>query len=185
MSSFKFIQKLWGLNSKILDEIKKNHDHDSDQEIEKYTNKFLKKVTENLESFSYNKIIANLYEVYSFLNKQINSKYKKNTLIDNYKKILISMMPVIPHLSSECLNLINVKDINWPKYDKNLVKEQIANIVVQINGKKRGLVETKIDISEKDLLNIINNDEKILKYVDGKEIKKKIYIKNKLINIIL
>ncbi len=185
VSSYKFIQKLWSLNSKILDEIKKNHDDDADQEIEKYTNKFLKKVTENLESFSYNKIIANLYEVYSFLNKQINSKYKKTTLINNYKKILISMMPVIPHLSSECLNLINIKDINWPKYDNNLIREQIANIVVQINGKKRGLLKTEIDISENDLLNIINNDEKISKYVDGKEIKKKIYIKNKLINIIL
>ena len=185
VSSFKFIQKLWTLNAKILDEIARNHDHDSDQEIEKYTNKFLKKVTENLESFSYNKIIANLYEVYSFLTKQINSKYKKTTLINNYKKILISMMPVIPHLSSECLNLINVQDINWPKYDKNLVKEQIANIVVQINGKKRGLVKTEIDISENDLLNIINSDEKMLKYIDGKEIKKNIYIKNKLINIIL
>ena len=185
VSSFKFIQKLWSLNAKILDEIKKNHDHDTDQEIEKYTNKFLKKVTENLESFSYNKIIANLYEVYSFLTKQINLKYKKTTLINNYKKILISMMPVIPHLSSECLSLINVKDIDWPKYDKNLIKEHIANIVVQINGKKRGLIKTEIDISENDLLDIINNDEKIFKYVDGKEIKKKIYIKNKLINIIL
>ena len=185
VSSFKFIQKLWSLNAKILDEIKKNHDHDTDQEIERYTNKFLKKVTENLESFSYNKIIANLYEVYSFLTKQINLKYKKTTLINNYKKILISMMPVIPHLSSECLSLINVKDIDWPKYDKNLIKEHIANIVVQINGKKRGLIKTEIDISENDLLDIINNDEKIFKYVDGKEIKKKIYIKNKLINIIL
>ena len=185
VSSYKFIQKLWGLNSKILDEINKNHDHDTDQEFEKYTNKFLKKVTENLESFSYNKIIANLYEVYSFLAKQINLKYKKTTLVNNYKKILISMMPVIPHLSSECLNLINVKDINWPKYDENLIKEQNANIVVQINGKKRGLIKTKVDMSENDLLNIINNDEKIFKYVNGKEIKKKIYIKNKLINIIL
>tara|TARA_A100001035_G_scaffold163161_1_gene129084 strand:- start:1643 stop:4177 length:2535 start_codon:yes stop_codon:yes gene_type:complete len=185
VSSYKFIQKLWVLNTKILDEIKKDHDHDTDQEIEKYTNKFLKKVTENLESFSYNKIIANLYEVYSFLNKQINSKYKKTTLINNYKKILISMMPVIPHLSSECLNLMNVKDINWPEYDKNLIRDHIANIVVQINGKKRGLIKTETDISENDLLNIINKDEKISKYVDGKEIKKKIYIKNKLINIIL
>ena len=185
VSSYKFIQKLWNLNTKILQEIKKDHKHDTDQEIEKYTNKFLKKVTENLENFSYNKIIANLYEVYSFLIKQINSKYTKITLVNNYKKILISMMPVIPHLSSECLNLIETKDINWPKYDENLLKEQTANIVIQINGKKRGLLKTKIDISENDLLNIINKDEKIFKYLDNKEIKKKIYIKNKLINIIL
>ena len=64
-SSFKFIQKLWNLNSKILEEIKKNHTEDTDENFEKYTNKYLKMITKNLENFSYNKIIANLYEMYS------------------------------------------------------------------------------------------------------------------------
>ena len=135
-SSFKFIQKLWNLNKKILDEIKKNHERDSDLELEKYTNKFLKKVTDNLENFSYNKIVANLHEVYSFLIKQINLNYTKNTLIKNYEKILITMMPIIPHFSSECLNLINSNTIKWPAYDKNKIQEEVINIVVQINGKK-------------------------------------------------
>ncbi|MDC0901758.1 leucine--tRNA ligase, partial [Candidatus Pelagibacter sp.] len=94
VSSFKFIQKLWNLNSKIFEEIKKNHEKDNDNEIEKYTNKFLKKITDNLENFSYNKIIANLHEMYSFLSKQINKNYKKNTLVENYQKILIAMTPV-------------------------------------------------------------------------------------------
>ena len=54
---------------------------DNDDEIIKYTNKYLKKVHDNLESFSYNKIIANLYEMYSFLNKQIEKKlYKTYTI---------------------------------------------------------------------------------------------------------
>ena len=95
-----------------MDEIKKDHEKDSDLELEKYTNKFLKKVTDNLENFSYNKIVANLHEVYSFLIKQINVNYTKNTLIKNYEKILITMMPVIPHFSSECLNLINSNTIS-------------------------------------------------------------------------
>ena len=95
------------------------------------------------------------------------------------------MMPVVPHLSSECLNLINAKKISWPEIDENLIKEEIINIVVQINGKKRGLVKTKPDIIESELLNIINKDEQLLKYFNNKQIKKKIYIKNKLINIIL
>jgi leucyl-tRNA synthetase len=64
VSSFKFIQKLWKLNEKIINEINKNHNKDKDEEITKYTNKYLKKVYDNLESFSYNKIIANLYEMY-------------------------------------------------------------------------------------------------------------------------
>ena len=56
---------------------------------------------------------------------------------------------------------------------------------MQINGKKRGLVQTKIDTSENDIFDIINNDEKIFKYLEKKIIKRKIFIKNKLINIII
>ena len=163
----------------------KRHEKDSDLELEKYTNKFLKKVTDNLENFSYNKIVANLHEVYSFLIKQINVNYTKNTLIKNYEKILITMMPVIPHFSSECLNLINSKTIKWPAYDKNKIQEEIINIVIQINGKKRGLIKTTPDISENDLFNIINKDEKLIKYLDKQIIKKKIFIKDKIINIII
>ena len=110
-SSFKFIQKLWNLNTKIIYEIKKDHQNDTDKEIEKYTNNFIKKITNNLEDFSYNKIIANLYEMYSFLYRQIDKKYKKKTLVENYHKILITMKPIVPHLSSECLEILNLKDI--------------------------------------------------------------------------
>ena len=70
-----------------------------DCELEKETNKFLKKITDNLESFSYNKIVANLYEIYSFLIKEIKKEYKKDTLKKNYEKILTAIMPVIPHFS--------------------------------------------------------------------------------------
>ena len=77
-SSFKFIQKLWNLNSKILEECEKNHKNDTDDQVKKYTNKFIKSFTENLESFSYNKLIANLHEMYSFLNKEIQKQYKKD-----------------------------------------------------------------------------------------------------------
>ncbi len=184
-SAFKFVQKLWNLNSKINDEIKKDHKEDTNDEILKYTNKFIKKVTENLENFSYNKIIANLYEMYSFLIKQINQNYKKETLIENYTKILIAMQPIIPHFSNECLETLQVKDINWPKFDEDVLKENKTKLVIQVNGKKRGLLETKINISEEELIQIIKKDEKIIKHLGNSEIKRKIYIKNKLLNIII
>jgi leucyl-tRNA synthetase len=184
-SSFKFIQKLWNLNLKILDEIKKKHQNDSDGELEKYTNKFLKQITKNLEEFSYNKIIANLHEMYSFITKQINKPYSEKTLTENYKKILISMNPIIPHFSSECLEMINVKKTYWPSYDEKLLEEDFINIVVQINGKKRGLIKTEKDISEINVLKNIEKEKNIMKFLSEKEIKKKIFIKNKLINIII
>ena len=185
VSSFKFIQKLWKLNEKVVDEMNKNHNADYDNEILKYTNKYLKRVHDNLESFSYNKIIANLYEMYSFLNKQIEKAYTKNTLIENYQKILITMTPILPHFANECLNIIKAKNFKWPKYDISMLTEDNINIVIQINGKKRGLIQTIPNITEEKLLEIIKNDEKIMKYFDQKKIKKKIYVKDKLLNIII
>ncbi len=184
-SSFKFIQKLWTLNSKIIDKIEENHPEDADDEISKYTNKFLKKVTDNLESFSYNKIVANLHEIHAFLSNQIKKNYRKDTLIENYQKILITMQPIIPHFSSECLELIDIFDMKWPKYDEKMIKEEKINFVIQVNGKKRSLMEIEPDLSEEELFEIIKNDEKIIKYIQDTEIKKKIYIKNKLMNIIV
>ena len=70
------------------------------------TNKFIDKVSRNLNTFSYNIIIANLHEMYTFLIKEINKDYSKSDLIKNYEKILIVVMPVIPHFSNECLKVI-------------------------------------------------------------------------------
>ncbi len=185
ISSYKFIQKLWILNLKILEQIKKNHSNDIDNELDKETNKFLKKITDNLENFSYNKIVANLYEIYGFLSKKIGNRYSGRTLISNYKKILIAIMPIIPHFSNECLKLLNSKDIKWPSYDVSFLKQEHINIVIQINGKKRGLLKLMPNTTEDELFEIIRNDQSIKKYLDNQIIKRKIFIKDKLFNIII
>ncbi|MEL0246918.1 MAG: leucine--tRNA ligase [Alphaproteobacteria bacterium] len=184
-SSLKFIQKLWNLNEKMMEEINKNHKEDTDEELIKYTNKFLKKITENLENFSYNKIVANLHEMYSQLTKLINKSYKKETLKENYQKILVSMQPILPHFSNECLELINIKNFKWPDYDDKLTKEDKINLVIQINGKKRGLILLDLDKTEEEILEITKKDNQIVKYLQDNQIKKSIYIKNKLLNIII
>ena len=184
VSSFKFIQKLWNLNLKITEKINNNYYEDTDGEIKKYTNRFLKKITDNLEKFNYNKIVANLHEMYSFLYKQTNRNYKKETLLENYEKILVAITPIIPHFSNECLQLLNSKKNDWPKYDENELKENTVKFVIQINGKKRGLIEANRDLSEEKLFKIINNDKTLSKYLIEKEIKRKIFIKDKLMNII-
>ena len=185
-ASYKFIQKLWNLNSKILEEIEKDHPKDNSLELTKFTNKFIKKITHNLEFFSYNIIIANLHEMYSFLIKEINKGFKKETISENYKKILITINPIIPHLSSECLKIIGQNsEIIWPNYDEKQLKEDSIFVVIQINGKKRGLITAKPNLTEEELMQLIDKDEKISKNLLGFNIKKKIYIKDKLINIII
>ena len=185
-ASYKFIQKLWNMNTKIVEEINKNHPHNSNNKLIKFTHKFIKKMKTNLNNFSYNIIVANLHEMQNFLIKEIEKGYSQKIIKENYEKILITMMPVIPHFSSECLEMIN-KDakIVWPEYDEEQTKEDINLIVVQINGKKRSLIEVKQGVSEEVLDKLILADEKITKYLENKRIKKKIYIKDKLINIII
>jgi leucyl-tRNA synthetase len=187
IASFKFIQKLWSLNEKVLGEINKNHKRDNSDELIKFTNRFIKKISNNLENFNYNIIIANLHEMHTYLSKEVAKGYQKKTILENYKKILITMMPILPHLSSECIESIKAKNdkLYWPIYDEKQIKESSINIVIQINGKKRGLINTKLDLEEVDLFILVKKDQSIYKYISGKEIKKKIYIKNKLMNIII
>ena len=158
-STHKFIQKLWNLNLKIQEEIKKNHKKTENDKITKYTNQFIKKVTQNLNTFSYNIIVASLYEMYSFLYKEINSIYSKQLLIENYRKILTILIPVLPHFAYECLNSINeIKNIQWPIYDEKLLIEEYVNIVVQVNGKKRGLIKLKRGTKEDEILKEMYQD---------------------------
>ena len=185
-SSYRFIQKLWSLHEKILEKINDNLKDSKSDSLNKLTNKFIDKVSRNLNTFSYNIIIANLHEMYTFLIKEINKDYSKSDLIKNYEKILIVVMPVIPHFSNECLKVISPsKIVNWPTVEERYLVDKEVNIVVQINGKKRQIIKTTKDIPEDNLMGIINNDALLIKYLNNSTIKKKIYVPNRLINIII
>jgi len=186
MASFKFVQKLWTLNSKVLDKIKnKREGIDKGDELIKFTNQLIHKVTQNLEKFHYNVIVANLYEMYNFVNKEIDKPIEKEVLIENYRKILILMNPFIPHFSNECLSSIGQNQKNWPIVSKVDLIEEDINFVVQINGKKRSILTVKRDTIEKRILETIKQNPEIEKFFKGQEIKKVVFVPNRLINIIL
>ena len=188
-SSFKFLQKLWVLNQKIIEEINREHPQNSSNDLEKITNRFILNVQNNIETFSYNKIIANFHETYSLLNNLIKNKIDKITWTDNYKKILITMSPVIPHFANECLSKLEINNRTeenyWPKINKNILIENKVNFVIQINGKKRDVYHIDKDTSEKELIEKINDDQKLKKFIENKSIKNTIFIPNKLVNIIV
>ena len=185
LASFKFVQKLWTLNSKILEKIKDNNQNDEGKNLTKFTNQLINKITQNLEKFHYNVIVANFYEMYNFLIKETDKPIKKEILIENYKKILILMNPFIPHFSNECLNTINEDQIKWPKVSKGDLIEENINFVVQINGKKRAILKVKRDMLEKEILETIKLNQEIEKFINNQKIKKSIFVPNRLINIII
>tara|TARA_B100000614_G_C14181180_1_gene341364 strand:- start:108 stop:551 length:444 start_codon:yes stop_codon:yes gene_type:complete len=144
------------------------------------------KITKNLESFHYNVIIANLHEIYNFLSKNLNNINDKENFLKNYEKILKIISPIIPHFTNECLDELKIKEKNkWPTVDKKFLIKESHDIVIQINGKKRDLMNFPKEIKEKDLLIEIKKNEKLKKFLETKKIKKSIYIKNKLINLII
>ena len=186
LASFKFIQKLWILHTKILKKIEVNEKSDEEGNLSKFTNKLIHKVTQNLEKFHYNVIVANLYEMYNFLIKEIEKPLARKNLIENYEKILLLMLPFIPHLANECLYAIKKKDFKWPVVTgEQLIEDEIV-FVVQINGKKRALLNVKRDIDEKTLLKKIKTDcKEVEKFLENQKINKIIFVSNRLINIIL
>ena len=185
-SSHKFIQKIWVLHVEIMKQIKENYSDKIEDKLTQYTNRFIKNISHNLENFSYNIIVANMHEMYSFLSKEIKKKYTQETLIDNYKKILATLIPIIPHFAYEALDAIEQNnEVFWPTYDESLLVEKVITFVIQINGKKRGLIQANRDTTETELLKDIMNNLQINKYLENKDIKKKIFIKNKLMNIII
>ena len=98
------------------------------------------------------------------------------------------MSPVIPHFASECLANLNTKiieEIKWPNINQSILEEDKINFVIQINGKKRGILNLNKNIEKSYILKKINDDEKLQNFIKNKEIKNTIFIPNKLINIIV
>ena len=185
ISSYKFIQKFWLLNEEIL-EVTKNNLIEHNDEIEIFTNQIINKINQALEKFRYNVIIASYHEIYSFFKKTIEHKRNYKNLKNNYEKIILTMLPVVPHLASECLEKLEYEnEIKWPSVEKKYLQDEFSEIVIQVNGKKRGVISIKKDTNEEEIIDQINKKKIIEKYLyDGKAIKT-IYVKNRLINYIV
>ena len=96
------------------------------------------------------------------------------------------MMPLVPHFASECLEDLKINSkIEWPIADKKILMSEKIDMVIQVNGKKRSIINCKKEISEDSLIKLIKNDKKIDKFIKNKKIVRNIFIKNRLINLII
>ena len=184
-ASFRFLQKFWALNEKILE----NQDKFSlfDEDLEKFNNQIIQKFEKDLDRFGFNVVIASIHKIYTFYNKHINKKDWGTNFYKNYINILNVINPIIPHFSNECLKKLDQKidEIKWPAIDKRYLREENFNIVIQINGKKRKVFSMSEAIDKETLTENIKKDPQMKKYIDNKQIIKTIYVENKLINFII
>jgi len=185
VSSYKFIQKFWVLNEQIV-EITKSKIDSNNEELEFFTNRIINKINQALEKFRYNIIIATYHEIYTFYKKIAENNKNFKNLKNNFEKILLIMMPVIPHIVNECLYKLDCnKNVQWPEINQKYMKDENVEIVIQVNGKKRNTILVDKDIDENKIINQINSKKLIEKYMNSGKLLKTIYVKNRLINYII
>ncbi len=185
ISSYKFIQKFSLLNEQMLKIIKIKSEKQS-EELEIFTNQSINKINQALKKFRYNVIIATYHEIYSYYKKIVENGKNFKNLKDNFQKIILVMIPVIPHLANECLEKLNYsKNIYWPKVEQKYLQTETNTIVIQVNGKKRSIISVEKDIQEDEIINQIKIKQLIDKYLINGKIIKTIYVKNRLINYIV
>ena len=189
--SYKFIQKIWTISEMILsiDDNYKLNDNDR-KECEKIINKLIKEITYNIENFHFNVAVAKFYEFSNQISKMLHEKKANKELFQSiFQNFLILIYPFTPHIASECWEKNyanqNIHKSNWPKFDPNLIKEETINIVIQVNGKKRALLETAPDQEEDQIFKQSFEIDNVKKLITDKTIVKKIYVKNKLVNIVI
>ena len=187
-SANKFLHKVWNLNHSIINksvQIKKDN-FQIEKEFDDKINNYVLKINNLINKFQFNVVIANFYEIYRIFNFYIEKDIKKEILLENLKKIMLMLVPFVPHLANECLQNLNAKSSHkWPE----ILQKEIANLkiklVIQVNGKTRDVIEIDRDMEEKKVINLIRKKDKIKNFLKGKEIVKHIYIKNKLINLVV
>ena len=186
LSDYKFVQKFWVLHQKIKEIIKNDENTKVDHDLRKFTNQLIHKLNQNINNFSYNVIIANMHETYNFLLKHLNKEINSKDLAECYKKILIIFSPILPHLINECLEEMNFeKNLSWPLIEEKYIENTKIDYVIQINGKKRSLINAEKDLNQELLFELVKKDEILDKYLKNLSVKKIIFVENRLMNILI
>ena len=180
----RFIKKLWSI---LVDEngILTNRivDHKDSKETLQALNMMIKKVSDNLDQMQFNTCVSEFMIFTNYLQKldSIN--------IDTVKSFIIIMNPFMPHLSQELWELIGeTNELTyqaWPKYDRDIIISDEIVIPIQINGKRRSEITISVELSEDEVIKKARHDDKIASYLKNTTIIKEIYIKGKILNIVL
>ncbi len=178
--SYRFLQRVWELQEKVA--IKGSTLRAEDLKI---MHKTIKKVTEDIENIKLNTAVASLMEWLNYLSKK--EKVEK----EGYKIFLLLLAPFAPHITEELWSILggkhSIHQQSWPKFDNKYLEEEELTIVVQVNGKIREtlLIQKDIKKDREEVENLAKNSEKIKKFLNGKPVKKSVYIEGKIINFVV
>lgn len=173
---FRFLKKFWKLYQQEL------NDNEPSKESLKSVHKLIKKVSGDIEQFSYNTAISAFMICVNELGQQ---KCNNRGLL---RSLLILIAPFAPHIAEELWESIgengSVCDAQWPTWDEANLAENEVQLTISFNGKARFQMTFPTDASKEDIEKAAVNDERSLKYTEGKTIVKVIVVPKKIVNIV-
>ena len=174
----RFLERIWGLQENVID----NDDYRDALVGEMH--RTIKKVSADIEEMKFNTAIAALMSLLNSIS-EIDGKVTRGEL----KTILLLLSPFAPHLCEEMWETLNyggtINDQNWPQYDETKCVDNEIEIVVQVNGKIRARMKIANDEAQDSVIIKAKADEKVAAEISGKTIVKELYVKGKLVNIVV
>lgn len=171
----RFIEKYWNLQEKVKDGNEYSPEHEA------LMHKTIKKVTYDIDNLKANTAIASMMTL-------VNEFSQKGCNKAELKTLTILLNPFAPHVTEEMWQVMNfggmVNEAQWPTYDEEKTKENSVEIVIQVMGKVRSKLTIPVDMPKDEVLAVAKADAKIAELLDGKEIKKEIYVPGKLVNFV-
>ena len=171
----RFIEKFWNLQEKVVD------GDEYTPQMEALMHKTIKKVTYDIDNLKANTAIAAMMTLVNELSAKGCNKAELKTLT-------ILLNPFAPHVTEEMWDVMNfggmVNQAKWPEYNEEKTKENDVEIVIQIMGKVRAKITVPVDMAKDDVLALAKAEPKIAELLEGKEIKKEIYVPGKLVNFV-
>ncbi|MDO4594195.1 MAG: leucine--tRNA ligase [Tissierellia bacterium] len=166
---------------RLIDLVKDSDEYSKDLEI--LINQSIKKVSDDCENLKFNTAISQLMTLLNEMRSQGEITKK------DFKTYLILLNPICPHITEELWQMAGfdgyIHQASWPEYDESKLSYDTFEMPVQVNGKVRATVKMGKDSDQEDAVSKAEADENIQKYLDGKEIKKVIYVAGKILNFVV
>jgi len=177
----RFLERVWGLE-KLKSQNSNLKTTSQNSKLDRLLHKTIKKVTEDIESFKFNTAISQMMIL-------ANEMSAKAFTVKQFETFLKILSPFAPHIAEELWERLSHKKSiviePWPKYDSALIIEEEIDLVVQVNGKLRDIIKVKIDISEEEAKRAAFESGKVKKWIGGKEVRKIIFVRGRLVNIVI
>jgi leucyl-tRNA synthetase len=186
----RFLSRVWNLVQEYHEADAADIDEDNKKEVLRPVHRMVKKMTADIEANHYNTAIAAAMGSVNDLYKLKTENFGKNAVWQEALEYVVSAIaPFAPHIADELWEQLghssSVHKDSWPKWDDELIKEEMITLAVQINGKVRAEISVPADIAQDDAIDAAKEDKKVIEQIQGKEIKKAIYVPGRLVSLVI